>query len=389
MAELFERKPNPLFFANLTATERIVVNQGGTYSSKSYSIMQVLTALACSEIGRVIVVAGATIPKLKDDVMKIMAEIVGENPNVKRFVKNFNIQDRRYDFTTRSTIEFKSYEDAEDAKGGKFDYLYISEATRFEYATAEILIRNAKFKVFLDYNPTARFWVHDILMVKKKQYPSVRLIRSWHEHNLYLSEEKHREIESIEDPDMWKVYARGLTGKLSGLVFRWSSVEQMPVEGVSEVIWGLDFGYTQDPTALTKVACMKDGRYIVQEITYQAGIAMEDLYEIARKFGYYHDEPIYCDHDKEQIRQLRRLGALALPAEKGEILNGILYLKQQDIRYTADSRNMANELMRYKFIEINGMATNKPIDAYNHLADSVRYAIFSHRNRKKAVSEGE
>ena len=134
---------------------------------------------------------------------------------------------------------------------------------------------------------------------------------------------------------------------------------------------------------------MKDGRYIVQEITYQAGIAMEDLYEIARKFGYYHDEPIYCDHDKEQIRQLRRLGALALPAEKGEILNGILYLKQQDIRYTADSRNMANELMRYKFLEVNGIATNKPIDAWNHLCDSARYAIFSHRNRKKAVSEGE
>lgn len=386
MAELFEKKPNPLFYVNLTASERVVVNQGGTFSGKSYSIMQVLVALACSEIGRVIVVAGATIPKLKDDVMKITAEIVNENPNVKRFVKNFNIQDRRYEFTTRSTIEFKSYEDAEDAKGGKFDYLYISEATRFEYATCEILIRNAKYRVWIDYNPTARFWVHDILLVKKKQYPSVRMVRSWHEHNLYLSEEKHREIESIEDPDMWKVYARGLTGKLAGLVFRWSSVEKMPVEGVAEVIWGLDFGYTQDPTALTKVACMKDGSYVVQELTYQAGIASEDIYMIARKFGYYHDEPIYCDHDKEQIRQLRRLGALALPAEKGEVLNGILYLKQQDIRYTADSLNLANELMRYKFIEVNGMATNKPIDAWNHQIDSCRYAIYSHRNRRKVSS---
>ena len=387
MAELFERKPNPLFYANLLAKERIVVNQGGTYSSKSYSIMQVLVALACSEVGRVIVVAGGTIPKLKDDVMKIMAEIVSENPNVKRFVKNYNIQDRRYDFTTRSTIEFKSYENYEDAKGGKFDYLYISEATRFEYATCEILMRNTKFKVFLDYNPTARFWVHDILMTKKVQYPSVKLIRSWHEHNLYLSEEKHREIESIEDPDMWKVYARGLTGKLSGLVFRWTAIDKFPVEGVQELIWGLDFGYTQDPTALTKVAVMKNGSYVVQELTYQPGIAMEDIYEIARRNGYYHDQPVYCDHDKELILQLRRLSMLALGAEKGEVLNGILYCKQKDIRYTVDSRNLANELMRYKFLEVNGVATNKPVDAWNHLCDSVRYAIFSHRNRLK-LNEG-
>jgi phage terminase large subunit len=182
---------------------------------------------------------------------------------------------------------------------------------------------------------------------------------------------------------MWKVYARGLTGKLAGLVFRWSSVEAFPVEGVQELIWGLDFGYTQDPTALTKVAVMKGGGYVVQELTYQAGIAMEDIYEIARRNGYYHDQPVYCDHDKELIVQLRRLSMLALPAEKGEILNGILYCKQQDIRYTANSRNMANELMRYKFVEINGVATNKPIDAWNHTLDSVRYAIFSHRNRKK------
>jgi hypothetical protein len=81
------------------------------------------------------------------------------------------------------------------------------------------------------------------------------------------------------------------------------------------------------------------------------------------------------------------LGALALPAEKNEKLSRILYCKQQDIRYTADSRNIANELMRYKFVEINGMATNKTIDAWDHTLDSSTYAIFSHRNRRKGVGE--
>jgi phage terminase large subunit len=156
---------------------------------------------------------------------------------------------------------------------------------------------------------------------------------------------------------------------------------------VQELIWGLDFGYTQDPTALTKIAVMKNGSYVVEELTYQPGIAMEDIHLIARQNGYYHDQPVYCDHDKELIVQLRRLGMLALSAEKGEILNRILYCKQKDIRYTAKSRNIANELMRYKFIEINGVPTNKTIDAWNHTIDSSTYGIYSHRNRLKLAEQ--
>ena len=382
---LFDSEPNPLYYANLLASERIVVNQGGTYSSKSYSIMQVLCTFAVSQLNVDIVVAGASIPKLKEDVMKIMAQLVLGNKNLRKFVKSFNIQDRRYVFSTGSSIEFKSYEDAEMAKGGKHHYLYVSEATRFDYATFDILNRNTAIRTFVDYNPTFRFWVHDIVLANKVQYPSTKMIRSWHEHNRYISQDKHDEIERISDKAMWRVYARGLTGKLEGLVYSWGAIESVESfgVGVKEVIWGIDWGYTNDPTAITKVSIMDDGSYVVEEKSYSAGISAERCCHILRSNGYEDGQGVYCDHDKEMIYRMRLGGVIALSAEKGSgsILTGILHLKQLKIFYTFESRNLAIELSKYSFVEVDGNNTNKTIDKYNHLLDSARMAIYSHRYR--------
>lgn len=391
---LFEREPNVLYYHNYLARERIVVNQGGTFSSKSYSIMQVLFTIACSSRGEYIVVAGETIPKLKDDVMKIASSIVSENSAVKIFIKNFNIQDRRYEFTTGSVIEFKSYEKVEDAKGGKYDYLYISEATRFDYSTAEILIRNCQKKVFIDYNPTFRFWVHDILLERKKQYPSVLTLRSWHIHNNYISEEKHKEIESIEDPEMFRVYARGLTGRLKGAVFSWGIVKEFPSVldlGVDlyviDVIWGIDWGYTSDPTAITRVALMSDGSYIVDEIFSLplgeiAGEPTSHLIGIMERHGY-KSEMVYADHDKELITRMRRAGVMVYAAEKGNDaeLNRVLYCKSRNIRVTARSHRLRDELTKYRFIEVDGELTNRIVKGNDHLIDSATMAIYTHRHR--------
>ena len=382
---LFDSEPNPLYYANLLASERIVVNQGGTYSSKSYSIMQVLCTFAVSQLNVDIVVAGASIPKLKEDVMKIMAQLVLGNKNLRKFVKSFNIQDRRYVFSTGSSIEFKSYEDAEMAKGGKHHYLYVSEATRFDYATFDILNRNTAIRTFVDYNPTFRFWVHDIVLANKVQYPSTKMIRSWHEHNRYISQDKHDEIERISDRAMWRVYARGLTGRLEGLVYSWGAIESVESfgVGVKEVIWGIDWGYTNDPTAITKVSIMDDGSYVVEEKSYSAGISAERCCHILQSNGYVDGQGVYCDHDKEMIYRMRLNGVIALSAEKGSgsILTGILHLKQLKIFYTFESRNLAIELSKYSFVEVDGNNTNKTIDKYNHLLDSARMAIYSHRYR--------
>lgn len=385
MQNLFEREPSPLYYENLTATESIVVNQGGTSSAKTYSIMQVLTTVAILKKNYVITVVSNTVPKLKEDTMRIMADLVSQNPNVKRHVKSFNISDKVYTFTTGSIIEFKSFENEEQAKGGKRHILFINEATRINYMIFFEAQLRTYVRTFIDYNPSYRFWVHDKVLQNKPEYPSSRLIRSWHVHNPYLTQEQRDRIENIQDKELWKVYARGLTGKLSGLVFYWDEVPQFP-EQYAELIWGIDYGYTSDPTVITKVAILPDASYVVEELSYTPGISAGYIQQIMTENGYRAGHPVYTDHDTEMVVQLRRVGIMAIPAEKGagSITNGILYLRQKTIRYTKKSVNLKSELGKYKFIEAqDGEPTNKPIDDYNHAIDSARMAIYSHRNRLK------
>ena len=393
--ELCDKQPTDLYFANLLASEQIVVNQGGTSSGKSYALMQVLLSLAVCNPNWTITVAGSTIPKLKEDVMRITAELVFTNKTLAGLIKSYNVQDRIYTFKSGSLIEFKSYDTLEEAKGGKRHVLYMNEATRFQYDVFFELAIRTTVRTFIDYNPTTRFWVHDILLGNPDQYPSVKVIRSWHEHNPYLSEDMHRKIESISDKELWKVYARGLTGKLTGLVFDWGIVDKFPTKDISEIIWGIDWGYTSDPTAITKVACLNDGTFVTEVVFYapmssilktntgDEKIAEVDYLVYVMKQAGYDGDPIYADHDKELIIRFRQKGVMVLAAEKGTgaELNRILYCKQKTIKYTAKSTMLANELGRYKFVENDGKNTNAVSKGNDHAIDSCVMAIYSHRNR--------
>ena len=393
--ELWDKQPTDLYFANLLASEQIVVNQGGTSSGKSYALMQVLLSLAVCNPNWTITVAGSTIPKLKEDVMRITAELVFTNKTLAGLIKSYNVQDRIYTFKSGSLIEFKSYDTLEEAKGGKRHVLYMNEATRFQYDVFFELAIRTTVRTFIDYNPTTRFWVHDILLGNPDQYPSVKVIRSWHEHNPYLSEDMHRKIESISDKELWKVYARGLTGKLTGLVFDWGIVDKFPTNDISEIIWGIDWGYTSDPTAITKTACMLDGSFVTEVVFYapmssimkddngDEKIAEVDYLVYVMKQAGWDGEPIYADHDKELIIRFRQRGVMVLAAEKGvgAELNRILYCKQKTIRYTAQSKVLSNELGRYRFVDNDGNNSNKVSKGNDHAIDSCVMAIYSHRNR--------
>lgn len=379
----FIQEPSPLYYVNLYAKETLVINQGGTSSAKSYSIMQALLVLACSQRGLTITVMGATVPKLKEDVMRITAEIVFQNPNIRRWIKGYNIQDRTYTFTTGTILEFKSFEDSEQAKGGKRDVLYVNEATRIDYMIFWEAYMRTKVRTYIDYNPTFRFWVHEKILPEFSEYKSVKFIRSWHEHNLYLPAEMRERIEGIQDKELWKVYARGLTGKLTGLVFYWPSVEDWPTKGIKEVIWGVDWGYTVDPTTCCRVAVMEDGSFVADEVAYHPGIDEAVLAHLMFEAGYDSNRPVYCDHDKEMILRLRRQGVTAIAAEKGggAELNRVLYVKQRNVYYTKRSAHIRDELGKYRFVEIDGANTNKLHKGNDHCIDGICMAVYSHRNR--------
>ena len=232
----------PLFSANYNAKERTIVNQGGTSSGKTYSIMQVFFLLAMRESLQVLTVVGQDVPNLKKGSYRDAKKILHDSPTLQQWFPVINEGERLIKCINGSIIEFTSFKDEQDAKNGKRDYLFLNEANGIPYGIYWQLAIRTRKKVFIDYNPTARFWVHKKVLGRA----DVRLIISDHRRNYFLTEEEHDRIEGIEDRELWKVYARGLTGMIEGLVFtNWDIVDALPPESEWKMsCFGLDFGFS-------------------------------------------------------------------------------------------------------------------------------------------------
>jgi phage terminase large subunit len=236
-----------LYEANSDANYRVFVNQGGTSSGKTYCIMQKLIEISLQEPRCVITVAGQDLPNLKVGALRDTENIIDRSP----FLANWFSMNRSESYfrgKNGALIEFKSYDSAQDAKNGKRDYLFVNEANGITFEVYWQLAIRTRKKIYIDYNPSARFWVHDQLLGKE----DTKLIISDHRGNEFLTEDEHAKIEAIEDPDWHMVYARGLTGKLTGLVLKkWDIVDKMPEPDTWRMsVYGLDWGFVNDPTAL-------------------------------------------------------------------------------------------------------------------------------------------
>lgn len=362
-----------VYEANRTAQERICVNQGGTSSTKTYSILQLLFTYACAEAGIVITVAGQDIPNLKRGAYRDAKSIYYSDEELKNSCR-INETDRTFYFSNGSLMEFTSYESEQDAKSGKRHYLFVNEANGIHYNVYwQLFIRTSR-RVFIDYNPSAKFWVHDKLIGTD----DVRLIISDHRHNPFISQELHDQIEGIQDPELWKIYARGLTGKIEGLVFNdWSLCDEMPAEPKKRFI-GVDFGFTNDPTAIIDVA-LSEGQLWLNEIAYSSGLTNDTIARIIHEYN--PELPVVCDSaEPKSIQELRNLRVKAEATVKGKdsVNFGISVMKGYHINITRSSTNARKEISRYKWkVDKNGNTLNEPIDQFNHAMDAVRYVCQS------------
>lgn len=172
-----------LFGQNYNTDAHVIVNQGGTSSGKTFAIEQVLFCLACENPKQIITIVGQDIPNLKAGALRDAQKIYTESAVLKARVKNFNKTDRIFEFYNGSIIEFKSYTDAQDAKSGKRDYLFINEANGINYAIYSELALRTRKRIYIDYNPNNTFWVHEQVLGR----PNVQLIISDHRHNPSLT----------------------------------------------------------------------------------------------------------------------------------------------------------------------------------------------------------
>ena len=362
-----------IFERNYNTDAEVVVNQGGTSSGKTYSILQVLCLKAIEQPDQVISVVGQDVPNLKSGALRDMQSIVASSADIQSWIKGYNASDRIFTFHNGSIMEFKSYQDSQDAKSGKRDYFFLNEANGISFEIYSELAMRTKKKVYIDYNPNARFWVHEKLIGKE----GTELIISDHRHNPFLPEIIRKKIEALrnEDEELWKVYARGMTGKIEGLIYRnWGTIGTIPHEA-QLIGMGMDFGFTNDPTACVMVY-RYNGELIIDEILYLKGYTNQDISQFFTHSGINKSVPIVADSaEPKSIEELRRMGWRIEGANKGKdsILNGIDILKRFRFNVTTRSSNLIKELNAYKWKEKDGNATNVPIDSFNHGMDALRY----------------
>ena len=370
----------PLFNKLRSCTKRIVVCQGGGDAGKTVSILQNIFIKLIEQPSMIATIVGQDIPNLKGGALRAFQRYVLDE-ELTQYVKDYNKTERTYTLYNDSLIEFKSFEDEQDARGGERDYLFINEANAIQYNVFWQLKRKTRKQVFIDYNPSSPFWCHEQIL-SGTGVDTFQLYRTDHRSNPFLTAEEHAAYESIKDPELFRVYARGLTGKVTGLILGHFKKCPAPPEQYDRVCFGLDIGYVNDPTALVKMYIKGNTRWFI-ELCYKPGMSAQEIRDLLITNGYTSSTPVYSEADPNMINQLRRLAIAASPAIKGpgSIAAGISKLREHECFYMGD--NFEKEIVNYKWVEAEDIVTGKtvmtnvPVDVWNHLADASRYADYT------------
>jgi phage terminase large subunit len=373
-------KATPVFYANKKAYEQgypIICNEGGSRSSKSYSVVQLLIHIAINNPNTRISCVSHSLPHIKRGVYRDFKGIM-EQWNIWD-EKDFRYTDFIYTFKNGSYIELFGLEDPDKAKGPARDILFVNEANLISKALFDQLLIRTTGQVFLDWNP-ADFvsWVYEVA-----DNPNNKRIHSTYLNNITnLSESQVKNIEQYKDlPDdfMWKVYGLGERGAAKELIYtQWKQYDQAP-DG--DVFYGLDFGYVH-PAALVKVTHYEGQNYF-EEIIYQSGLTLSDLSRLIKE-KVPDRATIYADAaEPKSIEELYRQGFNIKPAVK-DVWAGIMKMKSYPINIHYNSQNLKREFQSYKWKkDKNDNVIEEPVKANDDAIDACRYAVYTHFNKPK------
>lgn len=382
----------PVFEANkqaYLARKRYISNQGSSRSSKSYSIMQLLTQIGQRENNTSISVVSPSLPHLKRGAMRDFLGIMGDgvdafgrvNGQGLYRIDDHNKTDNIYNFGKGSYMEFFGAENEGKVRGPGRKILFINEANLISFELFTQLALRTTGTIFIDYNPAdLNSWVYEIAKRNNSRFI----------HSTYLNNKgnlpKHQ-IEEIEylreaDANLWRVYGLGLKGASSETIYTsWMIVKQMP-DILDSESYGLDFGYNH-PSVLMRVG-VKDNKCYADEMLYESGLTPSQLAVKLVELGMNKGQVIWCDHSRpDAIRELRLAGIDAREAKK-DVEDGILTVKSRPLYFTERSTNTIKEVKSYKWKKNkDGVVLDEPVKFLDDAMDALRYAIFSVYQRFK------
>ena len=350
--------------------KRIRIIQGGSSAGKTIALILYLIQFAQQNKNKTISVVSATLPHLKRGAIKDFVAIMTEHGYFKD--DSWNKTNYTYKFDSGSTIEFFSADQPSKVRGPRRDVLFINECNNLPFETyTQLSIRTNDF-IFLDYNPVSSFWVHEEI-VPKFEHDFVIVT---YKDNEALPDTIVKELESRRaNKAFWTVYGEGKIGEAEHRIYKgWIMVDEIPHEA-RLVRYGLDFGYTNDPTAITAIYYYNGG-YILDEIIYQKGLSNKDIADILNVNP---KATVIADSaEPKSIDEIKSYGVIVLPASKGQgsINQGIQYIQEQRISVTKRSTNLWKEYSNYLWMtDRDGKILNTPQDFLNHSLDSIRYGF--------------
>jgi len=365
-------KTNKVFRHLEESTAKIVVQQGGTRSGKTFNILLWIIFAYCQRNeGKIITICRKSFPALRGTVMRDFFQILKDHDIYSEDDHSKTASEYRLN---GNTIEFISLDMPQKIRGRKRDLLFANEANELTFEDWQQLLFRTNEKVIIDFNPSEEFhWIYDHVLPRK----DVEFFQTTYKDNPFLGAEIKSEIERLKeiDENYWRVYGLGERGQARSLVYTFSTTKEIPKEA-KLVSYGLDFGYSSDPTSLVRTYILDDNMY-VDELLYRTGMTNQDIANEMKVLGLDRSNEIYADSaEPKSIEEIYRMGWNVKPTIKGSINIGIDIIRRYKLIATESSFNLIKELRNYKYIEDkNGLLTNRPVDNFNHALDALRYSV--------------
>lgn len=362
--------------------KRKKIIQGGSSSGKTYAILTILIDYCCRNANKSVSVISESMPHLRRGAVRDFLKIMNDT---NRYIDaHYNKTSLTYQFANGSFMEFFSADTPDKLKGARRDVLYVNEANHISYQSYQQLAIRTREDIYLDYNPDRTFWA--ITEVAKE--PDAELIVLNYKDNEALDKSVIEQFEinraKAATSDYWhnwcKVYIDGELGSLEGAVLQnWQIIDNLPKEA-RVVGVGLDFGYTNDPTAAIEVLYW-DGKYILNELFYRTNLTNNEISKMLEISGVSKQTEIWCDSaEPKSIKDLSRMGWRTSGTKKGadSVMWGLNIMLEQELLVLRGSDNLIEELENYVWIkDKTGKTTNKPIGAFDHAIDAARYLFMA------------
>jgi phage terminase large subunit len=358
----------------LDSKSRITQHIGGTRSGKTYAVLQFLIVKAI-ENKETITIVRKTIPSLKRTVIKDFKDIL-QGLNIWQD-ENYNITDRIYNLYD-STIQFLSTDDADKLRGIKSTILFIDEASEIDEESYFQLSIRTSGKIILAYNPTVSpyHWLRTM--------PEVERFVTTYRDNIYLPKEMVDAIENLQHTNekYWKIYGKGEFAPNDKAIFQFELCDSIDADFVG---FGIDFGFSNDPTALCAVYKNSDTIFL-EELIYEKGLVTNDIVAKLNSLDIQKSEEIWGDSAEPRlIEELYRSGFNIKPVVKGKdsIKFGIGVMQNYKIQILKSSQNLINEMYAYQYsTDKHGYTTDTPEGGLDHLIDAARYCCMMKLSQK-------